>query len=82
MGFVPTNKVIQQAIKAVSVTLDADLTEPGAVLFIGTGGDVKVTTIAGDVAVFKNLPDGSILPVHIKRVHTASTTASDLLALY
>jgi hypothetical protein len=84
MGFVPTNKVTQQAIKAVDVdpsTLET-LAIPGAVLYIGTGGDVKVDTISGDTVTFKNLADGSVLAVQVKKVYNTGTDADDIIALY
>ena len=84
MGFIPTNKVTQQAIKGVDVTPNdgADLAIPGAVLYIGTGGDVKVTTISGDDVTFKNLANGSVLAVQVKKVFSTGTDADDIVALY
>jgi len=88
MGFIPTNKVTQQAIKAVAVDVsssDVTLAIPGAVLYIGTGGDVKVTTISGDTLEFRNLASGSVLAVQVKKVFAAGTTgtvASGIVALY
>jgi len=84
MGFLPTQRVTQQAIRAVAIGsgADSDLATPGAVVFIGTGGDVTVTTISGDMAQFKNLADGSILPVQVKTVWASGTTAQDMIALY
>ena len=84
MGFIPTNKVTQQAIKAVDVnpaSLEV-LAEPGAVLYIGVGGDVKVDTVSGDTVTFKNLPSGSVLPVQVKKVYNSGTDAGDIIALY
>ena len=85
MGFIPTNKVTQQAIKAVEVDVDSSdvtLAIPGAVLYIGTGGDVKVTTISGDDVTFKNLANGSVLAVQVKKVFSTGTDADDIVALY
>lgn len=87
MGFIPTNKVTQQAIKAVAVTPSdsAELNLPGAVLYIGTGGDLKVTTISGDIVEFKNLASGSVLAVQVRKVFATGQTgtiAADILALY
>jgi hypothetical protein len=84
MGFVPTNKVTQQAIKAVDVdpSTQETLAIPGAVLYIGTGGDVKVDTVSGDTVTFKNLADGSVLAVQVKKVYNTGTDASDIIALY
>lgn len=84
MGFVPTNKVTYQAIKAVSITADdnADLNIIGAVIFVGTGGSLSVVTVSGDTVVYKNLPDAYILPVQVRRVNSTNTTATDLIAQY
>ena len=84
MGFVPTNKVTQQAIKAVDVvpaTLET-LVIPGAVLYIGTGGNIKVDTVSGDTVTFKNVADGSVLAVQVKKVYNTGTSAEDIIALY
>ena len=84
MGFLPTAKVTQQAIRAVEIGVgsDTDLTVSGAVVFIGVGGTVKVDTISGDTATFLNLADGSILPVQVRRVYENGSTATDMIALY
>jgi len=84
MGFLPTAKVTQQAIRAVEIGVgsDTDLAVSGAVVFIGVGGDVKVTTVSGDTATFKNLADGSVLAVQVRRVWAIGTTATDMIALY
>ncbi len=88
MGFIPTNKVTQQAIKAVAVDVsssDVTLAISGGVLYIGVGGDLKVTTISGDTLEFRNLASGSVLAVQVKKVFAAGTTgtvASGIVALY
>ena len=84
MGFLPTQKVTQQAIRAVAIGVgsDTDLNVSGAVVFIGVGGTVKVDTVSGDTATFKNLADGSILPVQVRRVWATGTDATDMIALY
>jgi len=54
-----------------------------AALYIGTGGDVAVETAEGQVVVFKNVPDGTFLPVVVKKVRATDTvTADDILGLY
>jgi len=52
-------------------------------LYIGSGGDIEVIVV-GDSAqvVFKNIPDGSFLPVIISSIVAgANTTVSDLVAI-
>jgi hypothetical protein len=84
MGFVPTNKVIYQAIKSVNVTPhdDNDLSIVGAILFVGTGGDVEVVTMAGDTVIYKNIGDATNMAIQVRRVKAANTTATDILAQY
>jgi len=50
-------------------------------LYIGVGGNVRVLTIGGDDVTFTNIPDGSFIPVHIKKVFDTGTTASSIIAL-
>lgn len=60
-----------------------DLTKPSYGLFIGTGGDVKVMLLDSTVAVtFKNIPDGSFMPIIVKRLYNTGTTASDIITLH
>lgn len=84
MGFVPTNKVTYQAIKSVDVTPDdiSDLAIIGAILFVGGGGNLEVTTVSGDTVIYKNLPDAYTLPVQVRRVLNTNTTATDIIAQY
>lgn len=54
----------------------------GCVLYVGTGGDVKVLTIGGDEVTFSNIPEGTFMPVHVLRVFSTGTTATDIVALW
>ena len=59
----------------------ANLATPGT-LFIGTGGNIKVTLVDmndGESLTFKNLPNGCEFPRIVKRVWTTDTTASDII---
>ena len=51
-------------------------------LYIGGGGDVKVTTVAGSTVTFSAVPAGVILPVCAKIVFATGTTATLILGLY
>ena len=73
--------VFYQAESGAAVTAsDATVLAPG-VLYIGTGGDVNVTTRAGATLLFANVADASFLPVVVTQVLSTSTTASDILIL-
>jgi len=52
-------------------------------LYIGSGGDIEVIVVGESASVvFKNIPDGSFLPVIISSIVAgANTTVSDLVAI-
>ena len=51
-------------------------------LFVGTGGDVAVKFPSQSITVvFKNVPDGSFLPIYVVKVLSTGTTASDIVIL-
>lgn len=54
----------------------------GCVLFIGTGGNIKVKTAGGDDIIFTNVADGTFFPVQVVKVFAGSTTASGIIALW
>lgn len=54
----------------------ADLATVSRGLRVGTAGDVKVTTVAGDVLTLKNVQVGEIVPYFVKRVWATGTTAT------
>ena len=57
--------------------------QEGAVLYIGTAGNLRVTTVAGDIITFNGVLAGSFFPVHVKKVWaTGGTTASNIIALW
>jgi hypothetical protein len=62
------------------VPADQDLAQTAIGLFIGTGGDLAVTTYKGTVLTFKNVTSGSIIPIIVNRV-AAATTAADIIGL-
>jgi hypothetical protein len=69
---------------AVTPNDSADLPNFSRMLYVGVGGstkDIKVTTLNGDTVTFKNVPTG-ILMVQARRVWSAGTTASEIIALW
>jgi hypothetical protein len=57
-------------------------THSGCVLYVGVGGDIKVTTSGGSVLTFKNVQDGTFMPISVQRVWATDTTATDIVALW
>ena len=73
------NSINLQASSATAITAGVT-TYPASTLFVGTAGNVTVTTANGEAGVvFKNLANGSILPVLVTAVTAA--TAADLILL-
>jgi hypothetical protein len=73
------------AIKAVAVVPhDANaLPAIPKALFVGTGGTIAMRGAGGGAdQIFKNVPDGSVLPFRAEYVRATGTTAADILALY
>ena len=56
----------------------------GCVLYIGTAGNVKVTTAGGDEVEFIGVNAGTFLPVQVTRVWSTvtATAATNILALW
>ena len=55
----------------------ADLEHYG-VLYVGTGGDVKVDLIGSGTITYA-VGDGEFLPILVKKVYDTDTTASDIV---
>lgn len=60
----------------------AESRNSGPILYVGTGGDVKVKTVGGQDATFKNVPNGTWLPVQVIKVYLTGTTAADMIATW
>tara|TARA_R110001606_G_scaffold397983_1_gene575940 strand:+ start:637 stop:1146 length:510 start_codon:yes stop_codon:yes gene_type:complete len=56
--------------------------QEGAVLYIGGAGNIKVTTVAGDIVTFNGVLAGSFFPVNILKVFSTGTSATNIIALW
>lgn len=65
-----------------SLSSESGTPNRGCVLYIGTGGDLKVLTVGGDEVTFSNIQEGTFLPVQVVRVFETDTTASNIIALW
>jgi hypothetical protein len=59
-----------------------ELTEWTRGIYVGSGGDLKVTLAGGQVVVFQNLAGGIVHPICARRVWATGTTAADIVGLY
>ena len=51
-------------------------------MYIGSAGNIKVTTVAGDIVTFNNVLAGSFFPVNVIKVFGTGTTAANIIALW
>lgn len=54
----------------------------GCVLYIGTGGSLKVETHGGNEVTFVNVLGGTFLPVQVLKVFSTGTSAANIIALW
>jgi hypothetical protein len=57
---------------------------PGCYLYVGSEGNVKVTTVGQDIVVFSGVRAGTVLPIQVVKVHSGEggTTAGEIIALW
>lgn len=54
----------------------------GCVLYVGTSGNLTVTTSGNDIVTFINIQDGTFFPINVLKVFATGTTASNIIALW
>lgn len=50
-------------------------------LWVGTPGDLRITTVGGSTVTLKGVPAG-IIPIRACRVHATGTSAADIVAVW
>ncbi|HEU0223730.1 MAG TPA: hypothetical protein VFR34_16175 [Paracoccaceae bacterium] len=58
-----------------------DLPYASRALYVGSQGDVRVTTLGGTIVTFRDHPAG-YMPARVARVHATGTSATDIVALW
>lgn len=53
-----------------------------SIVWVGTAGNVKVTTAQGTDVVFTSVPGGVVLPVQVLRVWANGTAATNLVRIF
>jgi hypothetical protein len=67
---------------AISPDDTSELSQPTRALYVGGGGNLRVTLLGGSTVSFANVPAGSMIPLRVTRVFATNTTASDILGLW
>lgn len=80
-NYSPTFPMYPAGAAAITVNDAVDLPQV-SVVFVGVGGNVKVTTANGDVVTFNGVLAGMVLPVQVRRVWSTGTTATTMVAVY
>lgn len=69
------------AAKAAAVVNGVPLVTRSRALYIGVSGDLTVTMADGNIVTFKNVVQGTVLPLRILQAEV-STTATNIIALF
>jgi len=80
-NYSPTFPMFPAGAQAVTPSDTRDLENP-SVIYVGTAGNVQVTTANGDTVVFTSVPSGSVIPVQVIRVWATLTTALAMTRIY
>lgn len=72
------------ATNAVLITPSdsVDLVNVSRAVYVGTGGNMKVTMADSGTVLFTGVPSGTTLPIRVSRIHATTTTASTILNLF
>ncbi|CDN42081.1 hypothetical protein [Paenibacillus sp. P22] len=71
-----------QGAAAITPNDSTDLAKVTRGLYVGTGGDIKITMADGSVVTRKNVAGGITHPWAVKRIWATGTTAADLIGDY
>lgn len=77
---IPTLESPLGRMAAVTPNDSTNLTNETRALYVGTAGNVKITTVGGDAVTLPNLAAGVWHPIRAARVWSTGTTASDVIA--
>jgi hypothetical protein len=51
-------------------------------VWVGGTGDITVTMLSGNTALFSSVPAGTWMPIQITKLQATGTTATNVLGLY
>ena len=72
------DKTASYVTKSTAVTPSDTLDCKPGLLYVGVAGDVKVDLLDGDTVILKNMVQGIVHPIYVKRVYSTSTTATNI----
>tara|TARA_Y100000356_G_C11253316_1_gene288491 strand:+ start:215 stop:706 length:492 start_codon:yes stop_codon:yes gene_type:complete len=78
----PVESVVGMNAGDTIVIYEAVTSRSAAVLYVGTGGNVRVLTAGGDDVVIVGVAAATFIPINVVQVLATDTTAADILALW
>lgn len=70
-----------QGATAITPNNAVDLASPTTGIYVGTTGNLRLTTVLGDDVTFVAVPSGALLPVQATRIWATGTTATNIISL-
>lgn len=91
-----TAATVTQVIDATRLLLNADIftataksyivyannNKEACVLYVGTGGNLRVVTASGQTVTFASVLGGTFFPVQVLKVFSTGTSAANIVALW
>lgn len=71
-----------QNAAAITPSDTTDIAVVTRAIYVGTGGDLKVTMRGGQTVTFKAVQGGTLLPIRVSRVLSTGTTAANLVGVW
>lgn len=56
--------------------------DKGAVFYVGSGGDITVESVGGDVVQLAGVATGSFVPVKVNKIYSTGLTADSIVAIW
>lgn len=67
---------------AISKSDTNELANVARGIYVGGTGDLSVVMFGGETVIFKGVPAGTLLPICVKQVTAANTSATNMVALW
>lgn len=71
---------LEDGVPATPAGGDVVLAATSRMIYVGGIGDLKVQMLSGNDVTFVGVPAGSQLPIRVKKIYNAGTTAAAIVA--
>lgn len=78
-----TRNFLGSGVKFAAITKsDTDDIPLTRAVYVGGAGDLVAVDVDGTATTFSAVPAGTLLPIRVRRINSASTTATFMVAIY